>query len=222
MKTLFLSISDEASVARIMPSYCIDVETTTLVVKNLMNELPQTFFFQINHQQTNTLFDMTDCPPFELLYFDDKKVLTGNSFSIQNTKAPFLVQTQAQFVALIPLGLNYTQIQKYRIQKEEGNFALSKNLLLTEEPYANEIAAWTLSLFALSNAELVETFNKEIDNKGWVTARGYYLDCLKTEIRNRPFNSDIVFNFDENSDVVAFKLGYKVALVNNTLQLIKI
>ncbi|MCF6140490.1 hypothetical protein L1S34_04255 [Flavobacterium sp. K77] len=222
MKTLFLSISDEASVARTMPSYCIDVETTTLVVKNLINELPQTSFFQIKHQQINTLFDLIDCPPFELLYFDDKKALTGKSFSIQNTKAPFLVQTQARFVALIPLGLKYIHIQKYGIQKEEGNFALSTTFLPTEEPYANEIAAWTLSLFALSNEELIERFNKEIDNKGWVTARGYYLDCLKTEIRNRPFNSDIVFDFDASGNVVAFNLGHKVALVDNKLQAIKI
>lgn len=222
MKTLFLSISDEASVARIVPSYCIDVETTTLVVKNLMNELPQTFFFQINHQQINTLFDLTDCPPFELLYFGDKKVLTGKSFSIQNTKAPFLVQTQARFVAFIPLELEYTQIQKYGIQKQEGNFAISTTLLPTEDPYANEIAAWTLSLFSLTNDELIERFNNEIDNKGWVTARGYYLDCLKTEIRNRPFNSDIVFDVDTNGNVVAFNLRNKVALVDNKLQAIKI
>lgn len=219
-KTLFLSICDEASATHIMPSYCIDVETTIVVVKNLMKEIPQTLFFQINHQNINTIFDLTDCSPYELWYFDDKEKFTRKSFSLQKGGAPFLIQTQARFIVLVPLGIKYTRIEKRGNQKGEGNFTLSKTFLPTSEPYATEIAAWTLSLFGTSNEELIETLNNEIEKKSWVAARGFYLDCLKTEIRNRPFDSDVLFDFDTTRNVVAFKVANKVTLLNNTLQLI--
>ena len=220
MKTFFLSISDDSSESRIMPSYCIDVEDTIVLVKKLIKNIPQTFFLQIKHQHINTLLDLTDCSPSELWYFDDKEKFTGKSFSLQKGGAPFLIQTQARFIALVPVGIKYTRIEKRGNQKEEENFTLSKTFLPTSEPYANEIAAWTLSLFGISNEELIETLNNEIEKKSWVAARGYYLECLKTEIRNRPFNSDVLFDFDTTGNVVAFKVANKVELINNTLQFI--
>ena len=66
----------------------------------------------------------------------------------------------------------------------------------------------------------MERLNNEIEKKGWVAAGGFYLDCLKTEIRNRPFNSDVLFDFDIKGNVVAFKVASKVALLNDTLQFI--
>lgn len=220
MKTLFLSISDDLSETRIMPSYCIDVKDTTVLVKKLIKDIPQTFFLQIKHHHINTLLDLTDCTPYELWYFDHKKEYTGKSFSLQKGGVPFLIQTLARFIALVPVGIKYTRIEKRGNQKEEGNFTLSKTFLPTSEPYSNEIAAWTLSLFGTSNEELIETLNNEIEKKSWVAARGYYLDCLKTEIRKRPFNSDVLFDFDTTRNVVTFKVANKVALLNNTLQLI--
>lgn len=220
MKTLFLSISDDSSEARIMPSYCINVENTNVLVKKLIKDIQQTFFLQIKHQHINTLLDLTDCTPYELWYFDDKEKYTGKSFSLQKEGAPFLIQSQARFIALVPVGIKYTRIQKRRNQKGETNFTLSKTFLPTSEPYANEIAVWTLSLFGASNEELIQTLNNEIEKKSWVAARGFYLDCLKTEIRNRPFNSDILFDFDTTGNFVAFKVANKVTLLNNTLQLI--
>lgn len=220
MKTLFLSISDDSSETRTMPSYSIEVDVTTVLVKKLIKDSPQTFFFRINHQQINTLLDLTECSPYGIWYFDHKKEFTGKSFSLQKGGAPFLVQTQARFIALVPVGIKYTRIEKRGNQKEEGNFTLSKTFLPTSEPYANEIAAWTLSLFGTSNEELIATLNNEIEKKSWVAARGFYLNCLKTEIRNRPFNSDVLFDFDTTRKVVAFKVANKVTLLNNTLQLI--
>ena len=62
--------------------------------------------------------------------------------------------------------------------------------------------------------------NNEIQKNSWVAARGYYLDCIKTEIRNRPFNSDALFDFDTTGKIAAFKVSNKVVLINNTLQFI--
>ena len=97
---------------------------------------------------------------------------------------------------------------------------LSKTYIPTSEPYTDEIAEWTLSLFGNSNEELIETLNNEIEKKSWVATRGYYLDCIKTEIRNRPFNSDALFDFDTTGKIAAFKVSNKVVLINNTLQFI--
>ena len=181
-----------------------------------------TFFFQINHKQINTLLDLTNCSPYELWYFDEKEKFTGKSFSLQKGGAPFLIQTQARFIALVPLNIKYTAIQNTSIQDGDGNFTISKTFLPVSEPYAIEIAQWTLSLFALTNDELIETLNNEIEKKGWVGARGFYNDCLKKEIINRTFNSEILFEFDTNGIVISFKLNSKVKLINNTLEFITI
>lgn len=95
---------------------------------------------------------------------------------------------------LVPLNIKYTAIQNTSIQDGDGNFTISKTFLPVSEPYAIEIAQWTLSLFALTNDELIETLNNEIEKKGWVGARGFYNDCLKKEIINRTFNSEILLS----------------------------
>jgi len=38
-----------------------------------------------------------------------------------------------------------------------------------------------------SDDELIETFNKEVGSRGWVSARGYYLVALQTEFITRGF-----------------------------------
>ena len=119
MKTFFLSISDDSSETRTMPSYSIEVDVPTVLVKKLIKDSPQTFFFQINHQNINTLLDLTDCTSYELWYFDDKEKYTGKSFSLQKEGAQFFIQTQARFIALVPVGIKYARIQKEGIKKEK-------------------------------------------------------------------------------------------------------
>jgi len=68
-----------------------------------------------------------------------------------------------------------------------------------------------------TDEELVETFNEQVGCAGWVTARMYYLYCLRNEIRNRKFNSDILFEFDDFGEVRAFKLSKKVKLLKGKL-----
>lgn len=222
MKTSFLNVSFNSLETITMPSYIIEVEDTFILVNKLIQQNPKTFFFKINHKQINTLLDLTNCSPYELWYFDEKEKFTGKSFSLQKGGAPFLIQTQARFIALVPLNIKYTAIQNSSIQEGGGNFIISKTFIPVSEPYAIEIAQWTLSLFALTNEELIETINNEIEKKGWVAARGFYNDCLKKEIRNRPFNSEILFEFDTKGIVISFKLNSKVKLINKTLEFITI
>ena len=68
-----------------------------------------------------------------------------------------------------------------------------------------------------TDEELVETFNGQVGCAGWVTARMYYLHCLRNEMRNRKFNSDILFEFDVSGEVRCFKLSRKVKLLKGKL-----
>lgn len=68
-----------------------------------------------------------------------------------------------------------------------------------------------------TDEELVETFNGQVGCAGWVTARMYYLHCLRNEIRNRKFNSEILFEFDDAGKTTSFKLSKKVKLLKNKL-----
>ena len=138
MKTLFLNVSFDSLETISLPSHCIMVEHTTVLVNKLIQDTPKTFFFKINHRHINTLLDFTNCSPCELWYFDEKKIFTGKSFSIQNGDAPFQILTQARFIAMVPLGTKYSEIQNASIQNEEGNFTLSQTLPSASQPYAIE------------------------------------------------------------------------------------
>ena len=66
-----------------------------------------------------------------------------------------------------------------------------------------------------TNEELVRSFNREVDNPGWVIARSYYLSALREEFYSRNIDISKVIN-----DSGGFKLNKKVRLDNNKLVLI--
>lgn len=81
-------------------------------------------------------------------------------------------------------------------------------------------AQWQASLAILSDAALIEHVNREVGNPGWTSSRGFYLQCLSNEIRKRPFNSDVLFDFSTSGTVASVKLLHKVQIRNNTLEFI--
>ena len=81
-------------------------------------------------------------------------------------------------------------------------------------------AQWQASLAILSDAALIEQVNQEVGNSGWTSSRGDYLQCLSNEIRKRPFNSDVLFDFSTSETVASLKLRNKVQLVKNSLEFI--
>jgi hypothetical protein len=221
MNTLFLRVSFDSVTTISLPANIIELEETNVVVYKLLQDHPKTFFFTIKHQHLNTLLDLTNCAPYELWYFDKEKQFTGKSFSLQTGQAPFLIQTQARFIALVPYGIKYAGHLNQNIQPGKRSFTLSETFLPETELHAADIARWTLSFFDLTDEELIETLNQETQKKGWVGARAYYNSCLKNEIRNRSFNSDILFDFDVDGRIVALSIGKKVALVKDTLNFLE-
>lgn len=221
MNTLFLRVSLDSVTTISLPANIIELEDTNVVVHKLLQDHPKTIFFKIKHQHLNTLLDLTNCAPYELWYFDEDEKFTGKSFSLQKGNAPFIIQTQARFIAVVPYGIKYAGHLNHNIFVKKRSFTLSETFLPETDPYAADVALWTLSFFNLTDEELIQTLNNETQKKGWVQARGFYNDCLKKEIRNRSFNSDILFDFDADGRIVAFNIGKKVALVKDTINFIE-
>ena len=64
-------------------------------------------FLKIEHQQLNTLLELTEVAPFVLLYFDDKQEFKGASFSLNTTKSPFSISTQVKRVLFLKYPISY-------------------------------------------------------------------------------------------------------------------
>ncbi len=76
---------------------------------------------------------------------------------------------------------------------------------------------WTELLAKLSDQMLIDRFNESCDVKNYGIYRLAFMCCLHREIQSRPFNSSILFDMDNNGNVKAFCIKYKVALIKNTL-----
>lgn len=49
-------------------------------------------------------------------------------------------------------------------------------------------------LAAKSDEELIEAFNREVENPGWVGARGVYLTAMHEEFENRGYDYSAIGN----------------------------
>jgi len=68
---------------------------------------------------------------------------------------------------------------------------------------------------SLSDEELIELFNKEVDNQGWGTARASYLAAIHHEFIKRKFDYSEIGNEKE----LSFK--HKVFLDNREVKILK-
>ena len=64
-------------------------------------------FLEINHQQVNTLMELTEVSPFVLLYFDEKLNFSGASYSINNGNGSFGINTQARRILFLNHPINF-------------------------------------------------------------------------------------------------------------------
>lgn len=103
MNTLFLNFSTIDGETIVLPCQKTEINDAVVVVKSLMAENPKILLVEIIHNQINTLLDLTNVSPYELWYFDQQQIFIAKSFSLQNGAAPFQIQTQARYIALIPL-----------------------------------------------------------------------------------------------------------------------
>jgi hypothetical protein len=85
------------------------------------------------------------------------------------------------------------------------------------EPHFIDILNWIFAFSDLSDKALIETFNRNIGIRYWGLSRSRYIRCLKNEILDRAFNSEVLFDRDSFGNEKTFKLGKKVRLVKGVL-----
>jgi hypothetical protein len=83
--------------------------------------------------------------------------------------------------------------------------------------FTEALAQWQAALTAATDAELLERFNREVGSKGWTSARAHYLHALQQEIKNRNWDSTLLFGQDADSGLPTLHLHQKVALVNQVI-----
>jgi hypothetical protein len=87
-------------------------------------------------------------------------------------------------------------------------------------PSEAQIIVWQERLAALSDLELVATYNREVNCKGWGTSRGYYLNCLREAMEQRNFDASLLINRETKGVINTFSLAFPVTLDCNNLKLI--
>ena len=58
-------------------------------------------YLEIEHQQINTLLELSKVSPFVLLYFDEDLLCIGVAFSLNGSQSPFGVSTQSKKILLL-------------------------------------------------------------------------------------------------------------------------
>lgn len=80
-----------------------NLQKASIDVSSILKKDTIKVLIEVNHNQINTLLNLTDVQPYELLYFDGNKKFQGKSFSLFSGKAPFHIQTTAHYILLNPL-----------------------------------------------------------------------------------------------------------------------
>ena len=181
---------------------------TTIKVNELLKQKESPYLLLIQHQKLNTLLELSKVAPYVLLYFDEENFFAGATYSLNNSGSPFSIQTQYKNILLVRLTPN----------SEFNDLLNSSSLKILElNNGLEEEKKWQLRLTSYSDETLIDAINQQVKNFGWTNSRAKYLHCLKEEIKNRKFESDILFEFDESNKITAFKLSKKVKLDGNKL-----
>jgi hypothetical protein len=85
------------------------VQTTadTFIKVHELQDGTSPLFLKIDHQQVNTLLELSKMSPFVLLYFNEKFVFTGASYSINNGNGSFGINTQAKKILFLNHPINF-------------------------------------------------------------------------------------------------------------------
>lgn len=79
---------------------------TFIKVHELQNGITP-LFIRIEHQQINTLLELSKVSPFVLLYFDDKLQFTGAAYSLNGFDSPFGISTMYKNILLLHYPIDF-------------------------------------------------------------------------------------------------------------------
>ncbi len=92
------------------------IHETTIKVHELLEKGNPPLFLSVEHEQLNTLLELSKVTPFVLLYFDKDNFFTGAAYSLNTSQSPFSIQTQSKKTLLLPFPLNFTLNEVYKLE----------------------------------------------------------------------------------------------------------
>lgn len=104
-KSLQITLKDNTVIA--LETIIQTTQDTLIKVLELLEKKDCPLLLLIQHQQLNTLLELSKVSPFILLYFDAENSFSGAAYSTNLSSSPFYIQTQYKSILLIPLSSNY-------------------------------------------------------------------------------------------------------------------
>lgn len=102
---------------------------TSIKVHELFEQDTPCLLLSIEHEQLNTLLDLTKTSPYTLLYYHERYIFEAASCSINEIESPFFINTQFKKVLFIPSSVKFSPsaIDKYRIMETVEKNSIEKS-----------------------------------------------------------------------------------------------
>ena len=103
--SLQITLKDQAT---IQLQATVKKTTDTFLKVHELQDGISPLFLEIEHQQINTLLELSKVSPFVLLYFDEELLFIGAAFSLNGSQSPFGISTQAKKILLLHSPISFT------------------------------------------------------------------------------------------------------------------
>ena len=97
-KSLQITLKDQATIELLVT---VKKTTDTFLKVHELQDGISPLYLEIEHQQINTLLELSKVSPFVLLYFDEELLFIGAAFSLNGSQSPFGISTQAKKILLL-------------------------------------------------------------------------------------------------------------------------
>ena len=92
---------------------------TSIKVHELFEQDTPCLLLNIEHEQLNSLLDLSKTSPYTLLYFHDRNIFAAAAYSNNELESPFFINTQFKRILFVPSSVKITTslMDKYRIME---------------------------------------------------------------------------------------------------------
>ena len=87
---------------------------TSIKVHELFEEGISSLLLIIEHEELNTLLDLTKVGPFTLLYFYERNFFAAAAFSNNETSGSFFINTQYKKIVFIPSSIKFLPVDIFK------------------------------------------------------------------------------------------------------------
>lgn len=99
-KTFQITLKDNTKI--ILDAVEKTTKETSIRVHEFFEQDTPCLMLIINHDELNTLLDLTKTRPYMLLYFHDRNIFAAAAYSYNEVESPFFINTQFKRVLFVP------------------------------------------------------------------------------------------------------------------------